>query len=315
MMELVAHRATFEGKLTEKHHAWPPVWLRPFAKNEPLDRWPELSAKTKDPKAEELQTLWPEIIMAQADCYACHHDLKSKSWRQQRGYVGKPGRPQLQSWPFALLPSSLGRGPGGEGAGQDSPDATKTFAAAHKKLFLAFDAQPFGIAKDVALAAAELEGFAAKMHKPNAPVTRETATKLITVLLAKGSSEILDYDSARQIAWATRVIYSEWKQNTSHEKAIDELFTRLDDELNLTLGSEARKSFAADRFQLTRELAKSDKEFAAKLKDQQFLSRLQKIHDAELSESLARVSNYDALGFKRRMEQLSALILDKRAGP
>src|SRR5439155_23427773 len=44
---------------------------------------------------------WPEL--AQFDCYACHHDLKAKSWRQQRGYHGKPGRPDMRPWPTTLV--------------------------------------------------------------------------------------------------------------------------------------------------------------------------------------------------------------------
>src|SRR5207245_2778124 len=37
------------------------------------------------------------------DCYACHHDLKSPSWRQERGYVGVPGRPQIRAAAVPLL--------------------------------------------------------------------------------------------------------------------------------------------------------------------------------------------------------------------
>ena len=45
--------------------------------------------------------------MANYDCYACHHDLTSKSWRQERGYAGVPGRPTLHEWPPALAELGL----------------------------------------------------------------------------------------------------------------------------------------------------------------------------------------------------------------
>jgi hypothetical protein len=292
MMELVTQRATLDGNVAVKSTAWPPPWLKPFAKNEPHERWPELEKKA--PKSEELLTLWPEIMMAQADCYACHHELKSKSWRQVRGYPGKPGRPQLQPWPFALASLTVA-------------DDPKDFVAQHKKLVAAFDAQPFGVPKDVAAATAELESFASRRKGPPT-VDREAATKLLKVLLVKGSTEILDYDSARQVAWATRVVYGELHKSTDRAKAIDDVFGKLDNELNLSLDSEARKSFVNERYAFTKELAKSDKEFAARAKDQAFLSALQKINDRELSESLRRISEYDPMWFKTRMEELARLL-------
>jgi hypothetical protein len=35
---------------------------------------------------------------ARLDCYACHHDLKTPSDRQTRGYDGPPGRPPMKAW-------------------------------------------------------------------------------------------------------------------------------------------------------------------------------------------------------------------------
>ena len=43
---------------------------------------------------------WP--MLANYDCYACHHDLASKSWRQERGYRGKPGRIEARPWSLSL---------------------------------------------------------------------------------------------------------------------------------------------------------------------------------------------------------------------
>lgn len=45
---------------------------------------------------------WPEF--AESDCYACHHDLKAKSWRQERGYSGIPGTLPFNEW-YTFLPA------------------------------------------------------------------------------------------------------------------------------------------------------------------------------------------------------------------
>ena len=301
MMDLLGNRATLEGKPPEKRHAWPPIWLQPQAKNAPHDRWPELPAGTKF-KAEELPSLWPEIAMAQSDCIACHHDLKSPSWRQLRGYAGRPGRPQFQPWPFALA-----------SIGWQNSDDEKEFHGKLKKLTSAFDARPFGVPEEVAAAAQGLELHTVKMLKPTTTVTRETAKKLLAQLLAKASAKLVDYDSARQLAGATRIIFAEWKTTPPNEKAIAEIFIKLDNELYLTLESEERKNFASQRYALTRDLAKPGTDIAAKVKVAGFLAALQKISDEELAASLMRSSEYDPALFKRRMGELSELIFENGA--
>jgi hypothetical protein len=49
---------------------------------------------------------WPEF--AEYDCFACHHDLKSKSWRAAQGFPGRqPGSPDWGGWYTTLLPTAL----------------------------------------------------------------------------------------------------------------------------------------------------------------------------------------------------------------
>jgi hypothetical protein len=55
-------------------------------------------ASTKD-----KDRVWPEL--AEFDCYACHHDLEGKSWRQERGYNGPIGALRPLQWYTALLPA------------------------------------------------------------------------------------------------------------------------------------------------------------------------------------------------------------------
>jgi hypothetical protein len=44
---------------------------------------------------------WPEF--ASYDCFACHHDLRQRSWWQARGSGGPPGRPSWDGSRYALL--------------------------------------------------------------------------------------------------------------------------------------------------------------------------------------------------------------------
>src|SRR5262249_23638059 len=48
---------------------------------------------------------WPEL--AETDCFACHADLRAKSWRQTKAYYkGRtPGNSPHSRWYFALLPA------------------------------------------------------------------------------------------------------------------------------------------------------------------------------------------------------------------
>jgi hypothetical protein len=52
---------------------------------------------------ERHQRPWPEF--AEYDCYACHHDLQDRSWRQLRGFPNrKPGALVWADWYHGLLP-------------------------------------------------------------------------------------------------------------------------------------------------------------------------------------------------------------------
>lgn len=44
---------------------------------------------------------WPEF--AEYDCFACHHDLKEKAWRQRLGAKSKPGTLPWNSWTFDVV--------------------------------------------------------------------------------------------------------------------------------------------------------------------------------------------------------------------
>jgi hypothetical protein len=146
------------------------------------------------------------LDLANFDCYACHHDLKSPSWRQERGYFGKPGRPQMPPWPTALLRLGLQ-----EVAKRE--DAVKEVDAGLKRVHEGFSAQPFGDCAKIASAANDLalrlDKLGEALDTPETKYDRETAKRLLQGLCSISDKETPDYDAARQIAWAFEIIYFE----------------------------------------------------------------------------------------------------------
>jgi hypothetical protein len=56
--------------------------------------------------AKENDRPWPEF--AEYDCFACHHDLQAKSWRQERGYASrKAGELIWGTWYMSMLPRAV----------------------------------------------------------------------------------------------------------------------------------------------------------------------------------------------------------------
>lgn len=188
----------------------------------------EEGAAAKDPDRN-----WPEL--AQFDCSACHHELKSNSWRQKRGYAGKPGRPPMREWAGALVPLAIVHASQGENARKTR--LTSEFLAKMKELTNAFDAQPFGEPKKVAQIAREAAQWADGVLKEIAtiPVDRKGAMNLLAGLGNEARARTLDFDSARQFAWAFRAVQDEldpkWTANAEMAKALKEL----NDQLKLDL--------------------------------------------------------------------------------
>ncbi len=59
-------------------------------------------ADASDPAWQRYQPVYPEF--AEYDCFACHHDLQSPSWRIQQGFAGRtPGSLTWGGWYFTML--------------------------------------------------------------------------------------------------------------------------------------------------------------------------------------------------------------------
>lgn len=176
--------------------------------------------------ADPLGPHWPDF--ARYDCAACHHDLRSNSWRQRRGFPGAPGRPPAPEWPLALV-----------WLGFDNP-AGDPAAARLDELLTAFHdavaARPFGDRDESAAAALRVaewaDGRIAALRGQT--VTAERARTLLG-RLAHRPVPTADYDTARQTAWAFRAIYHEITAEADRDPAIEATLERLGAMLALDL--------------------------------------------------------------------------------
>lgn len=159
-------------------------------------------------------SVWPELAVF--DCAACHHDLRSKSWRRERGY-GKsiPGRPQFFAWPTALVKVAVRHQAGDDDAKFKAQ--WNEFDSNFDKLRRVLDKQPFGAAAEIRAVThgadgkgglvAWLDQLADEIFK--SPVRDVEAKRALRAVLALDAQDYPDFHSARQTLWAFRTIQSE----------------------------------------------------------------------------------------------------------
>ena len=156
------------------------------------------------------QIEWPEF--AAFDCAACHHDLKANGgW--QRQFAGIPGRPPAPYWPRAL--AKLGAA---HLDLQSDEKWSERLAAEQQRLQSVLDRQPFGIPADLKKQTSQYSGWL-RSELANAlqiePLDQEDAKAVLQLLVGSNvaifdpQKEIRDFHSARQLAWAINVVYSE----------------------------------------------------------------------------------------------------------
>ncbi len=163
---------------------------------------------------------WPEFAMF--DCQSCHHELKMDSWRQQRGYSGRPGRPPMPQWPAALVKLGIAHS-----AADDADRQTKLdeLADLRQSVQLLLDAQPFGNPQRIAQPdangpvqklAAWLDDLSQRLRVK--PFTRGDAKQSLEMLCGARpelgfdpTKDIADYHAARQVAWAIQVMHKDLK--------------------------------------------------------------------------------------------------------
>jgi hypothetical protein len=167
---------------------------------------------------------WPEFALY--DCYACHHDLKAKSWRQERGFPGAPGRPQIRPWSTALVPLAI------RYSVQESEQGG--FDKMLKDLELAFSKTPFGDPEVVAPKAQALVDWSDRLLK-NLRKGHPDPDHLLAALLPLPQQKPLDFDSARQVSWGLKTLLRELRPVQLSDDKVKAALGKLDAELMLDL--------------------------------------------------------------------------------
>jgi len=184
---------------------------------------------------------WPQL--ASFDCYACHHDLRYPSWRQKRGYKGRPGRPQMRYWTGSLIHLAVDLAAGGDNA--KGKELDREFKAAMAAIHSSLDRKPFG-ERPVLQSACEkvvkwANGLLAKCESQTVnQMTVKRALRLLYDVKANGR-DILDYDSARQRLWAFQQIYSDLKPKPPTDIAIQKRLKQLTQSFQLELPAGQKK--------------------------------------------------------------------------
>ncbi len=157
---------------------------------------------------------WPDFAMF--DCQMCHHELQSPSWRQRRladdRPVPRPSQPRMRQWPTVLV--ELGIGHVHRGDDNARRQAREQLAELLAQFQQAFDGTAWGSprAADHRLPAASgallnwLEALAEQLDR--AGYGRSDGRKLLAELCVLGDQPSLDYDAARELAWALEAIGS-----------------------------------------------------------------------------------------------------------
>lgn len=225
-----------------------------------------LAAQAKLGASDVPDKSWPELT--HFDCYACHHDLKVPSWRQARGYPSTPGRPQMKPWPLALARVAA------RFAGQDPEQLDRQM----ERVYAALDAQPYGKAEEVAAAAQGLVDWCDGLVKSLREKKFDNAAgaRLLADLVTLKPDDYPDYDSARQLAWAIKVLYGEQSPKHPNDAQIAQLLDELNRQLKLGLPSGTGRDILK-----------------------------------ELAEGLQKVNDYDPEEFKSRLGALRELLEKK----
>jgi hypothetical protein len=285
------------------------------AKTDRAQRWPELAlASFELPKDVDPTQLWPDLAMSHSDCYACHHELVTPSWRQQRGYdlvfpggkvVGIPGRVQVRRWPFALA----GWGPGDVwvAQGEDGKQSSAALTDRVRALYEACNVQPYG---DPAKLRAAALGLSGSLKAPLAALTGDRLNTndlqgLLQKLCTSEATNFADYETARQIASAFTSVYHEWDPKGDKAPGVRKLLAEVQDKLDVhpyigrgkrlaILRARLAKEEGGDRLPGNADLLRalqesSSREYEKVLKGEQlrgfqrFLDKFQKVKDTEFS--------------------------------
>ncbi len=189
---------------------------------------------------------WPDF--ARYDCRACHHELKSELKDSTRDEPFAPGRPGEPKWIHALARIGI---TGLTATPEAAAKERARYESLVKKLRQAMSAEPFGSGDRLAQSAADLGAWADELVKgrPKTGVDKERAWTLLGQVCDEAGARVLDYDSARQLAWAFRAIYHDLipdDKQRDRNPDIERILSELERALFLNLSSAKEKTAIED---------------------------------------------------------------------
>ena len=163
---------------------------------------------------------WPEL--ARLECYSCHHELRTPTWRQDLGRVETPGRPRLSLGCLPLVRAAAVFVHGSNGESQFEDVVRRTDAP--------FQEQAFGDPEKLAALSRGAARWSAAMERElhTRPLDDAQALAILTQLATTAAEEPYDFDTARQVIGAMAVICEELAQSDAEFPNLD----TLRDELN-----------------------------------------------------------------------------------
>ncbi|MCH7988720.1 MAG: hypothetical protein IID46_06145, partial [Planctomycetes bacterium] len=226
---------------------------------------------------------WPEL--SQFACFACHHDLKVNGWRQNRSQAVTPGRPVLHEWPSALLHVAV----------EQSRGKLEDFQKRHAAVTNEFSKRPFGKQSDINEPLREFISLLDTIAEDLAATKLDSAAglQILTQLAEIGSTQTLDYDAARQIAWALRVVFDECKSSakiiaTKDIAQMEHIVKQLENHLTLTF------SWKQEKKKLTQLFPKE--------------SAFREYDEIPLDQTLARIADYDPSSVRKHFAEFRNLL-------
>lgn len=138
------------------------------------------------------------LDFARFDCYACHHDLKLPSDRQERGYEGPPGRPPVKAW-VGVLAEVVAKHAGENHGNQ----FTKLWNELKVELYSKPYGNPVTVGPKAEQVIAWCDQFAKEIEQSNV-FDKAGAQKLHTAIANQAIAKAHDPEATMALVWAYR---------------------------------------------------------------------------------------------------------------
>lgn len=175
---------------------------------------------------------WPEFALY--DCFACHHDLQAQSLRLRSRGASKVGRPPLRTWPNVVADLALRQT---EARPELQTALTDVSDALAEQPFAERDRLRQATGAAARLVCEEIQRLEDRLDRSKLPDSdlaksreRELVEQVLNQICELGSNQLHDYDSARQLVWASERVYEDYKKLnpvSMHHIAVQQALTQL----------------------------------------------------------------------------------------